>query len=216
VSPRWPTPPSELNSAALLDDVRCFVSGGVQVGHRRERHLIAGRVRGGADLARCIRRRATYVCANAAYVVAAEQRLDRCPVRKCTGRPGDAARGRSLDLGALEVAARLYGAECLALTRCGFQLYLFDDVSLAGRTCAFTAGYTLIKVPAPGLLANPPLRPILHSFSLVLFVPRRDCPLKRVVQLCVLECHGRAGRDSVYLAIYVAILLHIRSEDFCR
>src|SRR5262249_48001285 len=66
----------ELHAAALLDDVRCLVRGGVQVGCTGERDVIAGREPGGAHVAAGLLRRTVGVGLDAADVEPAERALD--------------------------------------------------------------------------------------------------------------------------------------------
>jgi len=83
--------PLEADASALLDDVRRLVGRGVQVGSRRERDVVAGRVgqraHGRAGLGGCT----ANVCPDLREIVlGAERRLDLIEERQRTAGAGDA------------------------------------------------------------------------------------------------------------------------------
>ena len=99
------------HALALLHDMRGLVCAGMEVGGARERDLVTGRERLGADRVGGGARGATDVGADAADVMAAERRLDLREVRQRTARSCDAGR----DLGGLLCRPRLHSGGSVRL-----------------------------------------------------------------------------------------------------
>jgi hypothetical protein len=87
----------ELDAAALMHEVRGLVRRGVKAGLARERDVVAGRVRLGADRAACGRGVAADVSLDPADIVTAEQPPDRVAVRERGACALDAMRGDGMD-----------------------------------------------------------------------------------------------------------------------
>src|ERR1041384_4057683 len=88
----------ELHPAALLDDVRGLVSGGVKARRVRERDMVPGRVGLGTDRPARGGGGATHVGLDATDVVAAEQLLDRGPMGHRAADSSDPLGSQSLNL----------------------------------------------------------------------------------------------------------------------